>query len=310
VEPERPDLSEDLGDDTFGDGRTLALDGEEYDGHAEYLSLEQSSSRYDLNIDAYQLSPEFRADNGFVTRNDFRELSTWQSLTFRPNRAQLVEVHPELGIGRVWDYEGAFKDEWVRTGFWAQARAQSQFGGQYLMSRERFGTDVIPGIRIWSAWFNVKPWERLGFSADMNVGKGIYRDFDAPELADQRDFSAGFDLRPSSRTRLETSLDYSRMNSRERDETLFSGYILRNRLTVNFTRQLFVRVVVQWDDFASRLDVEPLLTYRVNPFTVFYVGSNSRIQQYGAEDLEMPGGEEWRQASRQFFAKVQYQFRM
>ena len=43
---------------------------------------------------------------------------------------------------------------------------------------------------------------------------------------------------------------------------LFAGYVLRTRTNLQFTRELFLRVVVQYNDFSQRLDVEPLLTYK------------------------------------------------
>ncbi|MCK4573534.1 MAG: hypothetical protein KAU36_04140 [candidate division Zixibacteria bacterium] len=37
---------------------------------------------------------------------------------------------------------------------------------------------------------------------------------------------------------------------------------------------------MQYNDFSERLDIEPLLTYRVNPFTKFYIGMTSGYRYY------------------------------
>jgi hypothetical protein len=311
AEPNLPQLSEDEDlDGTFGRGRTVALDGERYSGHASYLSVERGGRFFQMDADYWDFSPEFRADNGFVTRNDYRQASSWQGLQFRPNGRWISEWSPSVGIGRIWDYDGSFQDEWLRPQVWFRTRLQTEIGAQYLISRERFGPDPIPGIRITSFWLNTRPWEWMGFGGDGNVGQGIYRDLDAPELADQLNLSAYVSLKLARRITSDLSWDYARMDSRERDESLFAGYILRNRFTVNFTQQWFVRLVIQWDGFDEQLDVEPLLTYRINPFTVFYAGSTSRLQRYDAGDVEGLSGDEWRQTSRQFFAKLQYQFHL
>jgi hypothetical protein len=68
-------------------------------------------------------------------------------------------------------------------------------------------------------------------------------------------------------------------------------------------------MIVQYDDFSERVDVEPLLTYRVSPFTVFYFGSTSRYEPYQRDELAARG-DVWKQSSRQFFAKFQYMFRL
>ena len=77
------------------------------------------------------------------------------------------------------------------------------------------------------------------------------------------------------------------------------------------------RLIVQYNEGNDRLDVEPLLTYRVNPFTVFYIGASSRYRNFAIDPGSGPGsgsgpgtGTDWELSSRQFFAKVQYLFRL
>ena len=47
------------------------------------------------------------------------------------------------------------------------------------------------------------------------------------------------------------------------------------------------------------VSVEPLLSYKLNPFTIFYVGSSHALD-------EGPAGKNFSERSRQFFAKLQY----
>ena len=41
-----------------------------------------------------------------------------------------------------------------------------------------------------------------------------------------------------------------------------------------------MRLVVQYNDFSERLNIEPLLTYKINPFTKFYIGLTSGHRYY------------------------------
>ena len=100
------------------------------------------------------------------------------------------------------------------------------------------------------------------------------------------------------------------MDSRERDEELFAGYIQRNRVTLNFNRNLFLRLIVQYDDSASAWTWSRWSPYRVNPFTVFYVGSTSRYRNFDDDDFVSLSNDEWQVSERQFFAKLQYQFQL
>ena len=76
----------------------------------------------------------------------------------------------------------------------------------------------------------------------------------------------------------------------------------RTRVNLQLTRRLFLRTVVEYDDFGTDLDVEPLLSYKVNPFTVLYLGSAHLLDDYGHGDDGL------RQLHRQFFLKVQCLF--
>ena len=87
------------------------------------------------------------------------------------------------------------------------------------------------------------------------------------------------------------------------DEEIFAGYVFRTRTTFSFSRQFFLRLVLQYDEFDDRFNVEPLLTYKINPFTLFYVGSTQEYHAYEDPNQVV-------QTSRQFFAKFQYLFQL
>jgi hypothetical protein len=69
------------------------------------------------------------------------------------------------------------------------------------------------------------------------------------------------------------------------------------------TRELSLRFVVQYDDFDQALSLEPLLTYRLNPFSMFYIGSSLAYQDYDLANRSLTA------TSRQIFTKLQYLLR-
>jgi hypothetical protein len=305
AEPDDPSLSEDFNGETF-DGLTSDFDGETFWGHGLYTSFNRNGRVWNANLSYTEYSPRFRTDNGFTTHNDFKEVSGWTGLFYRPNRGWLINWEPSVGIGRIWSYAGRFEDEWVRPNLYFKFKGQSNLTLQYLVSRERFAEEIFPGIRIGSIFFNTRPTEILSGGMHFSGGQGIYRDFDAPELGDQISMSANLTFKPSQRLQIQPSWNYAQMESRERDETFYAGYILRTRFNYNFTREWFLRLVLQYNEFSDRFDVEPLLTYRLNPFTVFYIGATSRLDFYGAHDYDELDASEWKLSQQQFFTKVQY----
>ncbi|MDX1624713.1 MAG: hypothetical protein R3199_12125 [Gemmatimonadota bacterium] len=132
----------------------------------------------------------------------------------------------------------------------------------------------------------------------------IARNVTDPFVGEGTDMHVFATLKPNDLLSIDPSVRFSRLESPDGEE-LFSGYVLRTRATYNFSRKLFLRFVVQWDDFGEELDVEPLLTYKINPFTLFFVGSSQTFERF---DEHRDG--DLTQSERQFFAKFQYLFRM
>jgi hypothetical protein len=65
--------------------------------------------------------------------------------------------------------------------------------------------------------------------------------------------------------------------------------------------------VLQYNDRSESWDFDPLLTYRLNPLTVFYIGST---HDYRDLNLEDDGREGWTLTGRQYFMKMQYLFQL
>jgi len=306
---EEPRIADDRLTGTFGsDGHTVALDGERYWGNATYASLERKARTYSAKLDYQDYSPEFRADNGFSKRNGYRQATFWHGLYFRPNHPWLADWEPGVDVGRAWSTGGTLKNEWIHPALYLHTKGQTEIGLEGLAGRQRYAGETFPGIRTASVWVDSRFSELVNVSVTTSFGRSIY--YGTPELADQHDWSAQLRLRPSRHVEVNTSFNRARMDSRVTNETFYSGTILRSRADVSLSRRLFVRLVVQYDEFGDRLDVEPLVTYRVNPFTMFFLGATSGYEKFQAADYATLTADDWQRADRQIFAKIQYQFRL
>ncbi len=60
--------------------------------------------------------------------------------------------------------------------------------------------------------------------------------------------------------------------------------------------------------FGSKWEIDPLITYRLNPFSVFYFGS---MHDYRDFNSAFPGQQSLhRMTDRQYFMKIQYLFQV
>jgi hypothetical protein len=336
VEPRDPALNAALADElgadpdtvTFDRGRhTLALDGEVFDGHALFTGIERNGRDWNGNLNAQVYHPGFRAADGFVTRTDFRELDSWNGFTLRPDGAWLVEYEPSVAVGRVWDYAGRYQDEWLMPSLSTRWRHMTDISFEQLWSRERFREIMFPGIRRTSVDLTTRFGEALGLEADLNAGRTIWRTFDpavAPLLARMVRASGAASIKLGGRVVLGPEVSYLRLKHPDGRSLLYDGYILRNRLDLQLSRAASFRLVTEYDKSERSLGVEPLLTYRLNAFSVVYLGVFDRHYRYELNGektrvdprqsvLEARAAEprqEWQLGSRQLFAKVQYLWRV
>ena len=305
-EPDNADISDKyLSDTTFNDGKhTVAFDGESYDGKALYLYLGREGRNWLIDVDYFETSPTFRANNGFILQNNKRFTSFWSMYVFRPNGKIVSKILPSINFGRVWNYEGIRKNEWIRTMIDFGLTKQTNIDINFLLSREMLRKVWFDDIRIINFSLNTNPIDYFSFGGRFSYGNSIARNVD-PLPVMGRQTNAGFwcTIKPIQQFVINPEYSYYKLLNRDTKEKIYEGYILRTRFNYQFTRELFLRLIVQYNDFGDALSFEPLLTYKINPFTIFYVGSNHGY------DWEMGKARNAHDTSRQFFLKFQYLFR-
>ncbi len=314
-EPNAPEVTADLPSLTFDHGNhTIAFDGERFDGHALYAALDRNGRLWNGTLEYDDRHPAFRADNGFITRTDYRMLSTWNGLEFRPNGTLVVSWEPSLMLARLWDSAGRFQDEWVEAALGAQLKQQTNLEVEGLLSRERFREHVFPGIRRVTFSASTRPSETIGLAAEFEFGRVIYRTFDPnaePFLGRAIEASLEANLKLLTRLALATTFAYERMKEPDANVLVYDGWILRNRLDLQVTREVSVRVVTEVDNFDDRFAFEPLLTCRLNAFSVLYLGmADAYFRSPESPEGEPGEARSWDLGGRQIFGKIQYLLRI
>ncbi len=310
TEPVDTLLTEDLGDMRFDDGRyTAAFDGESFEGDALYACFKRDGRNLSFYFDYWDRSPTFRADNGFEVRNDRREgVTEWQYI-FRFDDGLFEYIAPGVNLWRAFGYDDVMRDEGVRG--WLSLRlrkAQTNIHAQYLSDAETYQGREYGGLYQRHICFSSRPSGRISLGGSANYGHRVC--YGAQAVGGQSDYTAWVDLKPWDRLLLETSCLWSRSRNLVDDATYFDGHILRSKLSLQLTRELSCRLVVQYHDFAKTWEADPLLQYQLNPFSIFYVGSTRDYRLLDPNGPGADGGEDWRLTARQYFLKVQYLFRV
>jgi hypothetical protein len=289
---------------TFGDGaHTAAFDGESFGGFAQYTSLERSARTWNFDFDYWASSPTFRADNGFESRNDYRRLSMYQRLNLYPRARWINQFRASVFARHEWTYGWDPKAWVIEPGISANLGRQSFVNLWYDFMAERFAGVRFAGLGRVGFYGETRPVGAVYFGLFLSHGDVIFRDQAAPFVGTGTDVEVSSTLQPFSRLVIQPSVVHSQLNRPDGGGEVFSGYIFRTRTSLQVTRELSLRVVVQYDDFDQALGLEPLLTYRLNPFSLFYLGSSLAYQ-----DLDLPN-RSLTPTSRQIFTKLQYLLR-
>lgn len=305
-EPDDPALTAGLEGTTFDEGRhTAAFDGETFTGRAVYGSLQRRARRWNLNLDWYERSPTFRADNGFEPQNDLREAWIVNGYKIYRERGLLRLLNLHLYLRRGWNFAGDVKSSgWQIDAAphlrWAQMRGHVQF----MRDNERYAGRQYDGTWYLHSCWDVTPHDAVSAHVGYTFGRQIARDFE--RLGDERSGSVSLTLRPWNRLRLETSYTHYGTEDAATGEELVSGYIARGKASLQLTPELAARLVLQYNDFAETWEADPLLTYRLSPFSIFYVGTTRDYAHLA------PGEDEtrsWELAERTYFLKLQYLLR-
>ena len=280
-------------------GHDAAFDGEQYGGGSYQLGIRRDARDYSVTLLYMDRSPTFQAQSGFVPNNNTRIAFLQQQYTFYPNNAFMDSWTIMGNTGLHFNYDGTRKEKWFVPGITAQLKNQINVSLTYFaLNDELFGGLQFDNINRTQIDVTARPSSALTLRFDGAFGRFIRRSAD-PEMGKGHDISLAATLRPTSRLQVDLSYSRARLSSVASGRLFYDGYISRVVGIYQFTPEIFLRVIGQYDQFNKAIDFYPLLSYKLNPFTIFYAGSTYDLSDFGA-----PFG--IRQTARQYFLKFQY----
>ncbi|MBN2070134.1 MAG: carbohydrate binding family 9 domain-containing protein [Candidatus Krumholzibacteriota bacterium] len=296
---------------TFDGGKyTRGLDGETFWGNALFTNIARETSKYWTGASYVERNKTFRADNGFEPRNNRRQAEVWLGGVKRFDESKILEnINGTVSLDRVWNMDGVRKDEWADFNGEIHFRAaQTGIHSRYMRSNELY--NGIEYDDIWNAHtcFNTHPTAALEFGGNVDYGHRIARRDDT--MGKELNWGFWSEIQPIDRLYLFGQFSYSQSDNLYNDERLFDQRIFRSRVTFQFSREFSARLISQYNSRYDCWDFDPLLVYRLNSFSVFYLGSSYNYSYMTLEKGEGSEVEEWRLANRQFFLKFQYLFQI
>lgn len=296
---------ENINDSTFDNGsHTYGLDGESYNGRIVDASLNHSSRHLDASLYYRDVTPTFRTESGFLRRNDNQQASIWAGWNIRPQNSFVVYMQPQFQYFRNWSHAGSFIDAGWDPQLYVEFGGQTTLYTDMYIGKEKFRDSTFNGILRSYIEVNTRPAEWFGASVSFNRGDYVQRRVvNAPVLAKGHDFGIGFNLKLTRQLSFSPDYNYSKRIDINTSERLYSEYVINARSDYQFTREWFLRLVLRYGSGSRDVSIEPLLSYKMNPYTVFYLGAAHR-----RVDIDL--GTDYSPSSYYLFAKFQYLFKV
>jgi hypothetical protein len=101
-------------------------------------------------------------------------------------------------------------------------------------------------------------------------------------------------------------IDFFRDSDKQK---IYDYAILRSRNTFQINKYLFLRAIVEYNDFRDRLTVDTLVSFTYIPGTVLYAGYGSAFEKLEWDGFEYRESTRFLETQRGFFFKVSYLWR-
>ncbi|UCE24828.1 MAG: hypothetical protein JSU74_01900, partial [Candidatus Zixiibacteriota bacterium] len=315
-EPDDPELNEQISpyiergwvDSTFGDeGYTALFDGESFNGYYWIINLEERARHLNFDIGYLEAGPTYRSDLGFQRDGNWRSVETFGCYIIYFDNGWLEKLEPNFSITNRWNFDGQKKYRGGEFGLIADLRGQLILSADYSTHSESFRG--IEFDNLWSIYGRASKSfsEQLYLRVSGDYGRQVSRSYLV--TGKQTSLNLYAYIRPSDRLQIEPDYNYIKSVNTSDNSILYEGYIFRTKAYYYFSRKFNIRLVAQYNDIYETLNIDPLVTYRINPFTVFYLGTSY-------EYCEMTGTENGFEEDnvylnqRQFFVKLQYLFQI
>ena len=279
---------------------TTFTDGTRRAGPAYVGELNRAGRQFVYNLQYSDFSPGFHTEPGFVIRSDVRAARQFVQYRFRPEGKRLISWGPQLFAERIWDHTGLRLDTVLAPGITWDFRRQTSVSVFAADGRVRLRPADLPvlssnrdfRLSTQRILFRTSYFPELTVTGFMTFGTDV--NFVPPvgvlpTLAEATTVNASVTLQPGTKLKVDNAYVLSRLTDRETGARMFDNHIVRTKWNWQFSQELSVRAILQYSatlansaltalETTKNMNADLLVTYRVNPWTVLFVGFNSNGQ--------------------------------
>lgn len=282
--------------------------GGSFKGSALDFLFRHESRNFGYWAEYKQISPDFRADLGFIPQVGYRKLTLQTIFASWRNQGHWYTF---LNLAPTFEYEVDFNDNLIYrtlkfTSFY-DGPSQTEIAAEARFGKKSFMGQLFPSNQG-EIYISSKPSGSLLFTLDVLYGDQI--DFDNIQAGTSLILAPGFKFKIGRHLFL--GLDHIFEKFKVDLGRLYTANVSNLRIAYQFNPRLFLRVILQYINYNynvanyqipinpkfKRLFSQILLSYKINPQTVLFLGYSD--DNYGNHILRLT------QANRTFFLKIGY----
>lgn len=280
-------------------GYDAAFNGEKYWGNGLHLVLSHSGRSYNFSFVSNNFSPTYQTYNGFFDQNGYRAFYMSHEYSFYPEKSFIDRGSFGVSGNLRYDFYGIKKEQVLEPYASFTLKGQTNLFLEYLLVNDESFRDIwFKKINRFSFNLNSRPLDAIAVSVYGGAGKYIYRR-SVPVTGEGHNAGVSLTLKPTSQINVSVSYDRARLSDLETGLLFYDGYVGRAVGIYQFSPEMFVRTILQYDQFGKEFQFYPLFSYKLNAFTTFFAGATSNYVNYEG-DLGTIN------TDQQYFIKLQY----
>ena len=227
-------------------GITYAMDGENFRGDAKNIRFVREGDGNTWGARLEDISPNYRADVGFVRQTGFKQLNLWHSRQYRSNNFFRL-MSPRIILRERSDYEGNQISDMMEIG--ARFETSINLRGNIerkIFKKEQFKDYVFNEDQVRdSLWLGYSPSEAWGINLNADYGDRIAYNEDIPVIGDQANYTLFLALRPTDNLSIFLNKRKIQLKDKLSGQDFYNGSVDRITTNYSFSNDLSFKVNIE-----------------------------------------------------------------
>ena len=284
-------------------GRSVALNQDKFGGSALYFQLYRNTEHWKSYVYYRNITPEYQANVGFVVKNNRRWGTFFHEYQNFINKKglQFFSVGTKADLNYTFqNYLKAISIDGILS-VKTLLNTTLQYTYDWDIFKNFLGRDYR---NLGKSELNLQsnPSESFSLMIRSTFGKDLAYNEENPDVGKEFTLFLMPSFQLGNKVNLSPSIRYATLKDLTTQKNYFEGAISRFSARYQFNNFFSVRIISEYNSFADRFFIQPLVQWNPNPATVFYVGGN----QNSIEDFNDEFYSPFRVDQTQFFLKFQY----